>query len=51
LAYAALKLTPYDGYAKRIIAGKIIDIAKSGEMSADALCERTLAELYGPSVD
>jgi hypothetical protein len=45
LACAALNLTPQDTGVKTIIAGKIIEIAKAGEIGADALCERALAEL------
>jgi hypothetical protein len=47
LACLALKLAPDDARSKAIIAGKIIEIAQGGDISADALCERALIALYG----
>ena len=41
----ALKLRARDDKVKSLIASKIIELANSGELNADRLCERALIEL------
>jgi len=42
---AALKLTARDECIKSLIASKIIELARAGEIDPDRLCERTLIHL------
>jgi hypothetical protein len=42
---AALKLTARDQSMKSLIAGKIIELVRAGEVDPERLCERTLIEL------
>ena len=46
----ALRIGDCDDDVKQAIANKIIEFAKTGERSADRLCERALEDICQPQV-
>jgi len=46
-----LKLTARDESIKSLIASKIIELARAGEVDPERLCERTLIQLRRASAD
>jgi hypothetical protein len=45
MARAALKLTERDDKVKSLIASKIIELAKTGELDPERLCDAALHQL------